>query len=295
MAMRDYLDRAFRFCAFVVVLPYGNIYRQNTRDPLAAFIRGSDNDAAFAGMKEWSEMKLREVQYVQVAGALLFSSLVSALSWTTVQASHWSGPACWYAGIVWSLLAIVLGAQQSMVVPNACKSPGQLDMLRKKVMVGGHGRGDAMLGKRVESEYGSRNVTRWIDRAKDALKREKEAEEKGGKGGGEEEKGQEHDDHHRHHHHFHRNHDEHDEEHHQRPRSQPSHMVLFALQAPLMCLTYSIIFFLAGLTSVVLSPLAENPGWNSDAKTTVLFLVASGVLSITFIATSVVLNDLDKT
>ena len=61
------MDRTFRLCAFVVVLPYGNIYRQNTRDPLAAFIRGDDNDAAFAAMKEWSEMKLREVQYVQVA------------------------------------------------------------------------------------------------------------------------------------------------------------------------------------------------------------------------------------
>ena len=184
-------------------------------------------------------------------------------------------------------------------------------------MVGGHGRTDAISGKRVESEYGGRNVTRWVDRARDALKREKDAEEKDVKEAGEEEKAQQQEQQHHHHHHFHHRHDEHDEEHHQRPKKQPSHMVLFALQAPLMCLTYSIIFFLAGLTSVVLSPLAENPGWNSDAKvskghhnvlhlcvyvgailtmlqTTVLFLVASSVLFVTFISTSFVLSDLDK-
>ena len=49
-------------------------------------------------------------------------------------------------------------------------------------------------------------------------------------------------------------------------RPEPRQIMLFVWQAPLMCLSYSIVFFLAGLTSVVLSPLAQRPGWNAEAK-----------------------------
>ena len=43
-------------------------------------------------------------------------------------------------------------------------------------------------------------------------------------------------------------------------------IILFSLQAPLMCLAYSTVFFLAGLASFVISPLAMNPRWNAEAK-----------------------------
>ena len=169
-----------------------------------------------------------------------------------MQGTHWSGPACWYAGIIWALLAIVLGAQQSMVVPDACQSPEKISELRQKLMVGGHGRG--FLDKHVSTKYGGRGVSQWVERSR-AATGESSGGHKGVREGEEVEKGEGRH-HHRHHH----------EQHHHERRKQPSHLVLFALQAPLMCLTYSIFFFLAGLASVVLSPLAHNPGWNADAK-----------------------------
>ena len=47
---------------------------------------------------------------------------------------------------------------------------------------------------------------------------------------------------------------------------RPGAIILFTLQAPLMCLAYSIILFLGGLASFVISPLAMNPIWDADAK-----------------------------
>lgn len=41
---------------------------------------------------------------------------------------------------------------------------------------------------------------------------------------------------------------------------------IFALQAPIMLLTVSVLAFLAGMCSTIFSPLAQNLAWNSDAK-----------------------------
>ena len=47
---------------------------------------------------------------------------------------------------------------------------------------------------------------------------------------------------------------------------RPNRLMLFVWQSPLMCISSSIMCFLAGLTSVVLSPLAQDPRWNEAAK-----------------------------
>lgn len=47
---------------------------------------------------------------------------------------------------------------------------------------------------------------------------------------------------------------------------QPRQSVLFAWQAPLMCLSCSVVFFHAGLLAVVVSPLVRKGGWGDEAK-----------------------------
>jgi hypothetical protein len=47
---------------------------------------------------------------------------------------------------------------------------------------------------------------------------------------------------------------------------RPNGIMLVVWQSPLMCLTYSIICFLGGLSSVVISPLAKQPQWNDETK-----------------------------
>ncbi|KAI9668393.1 MAG: hypothetical protein M1831_001147 [Alyxoria varia] len=229
---KAFLDYIWRTCTSALVLPYADIYQQNTRKPLIGLLQLDDDEAAFAALKQWAKRKEREANYVQVASAVLFSSIISALSWQAVENAHWSGSACWYAGIIWSLLAIVLGQQQMMVVTDVSQTSGDLTELRKHVKAGSHAK--SVFGLRHSSQEGARE------------KDEQKVDEHG----------------------YPINPVYEREHSHRTEQQQPSHMVLFALQAPLMCLTYSIVFFLAGLASVVLSPFADNPGWNPEAKTT---------------------------
>lgn len=62
--------------------------------------------------------KINESKYVQVAGAVLFASATSALSWGNIAESHWTARTLFYSCIVLALVAIVTGAQQQMVLPG---------------------------------------------------------------------------------------------------------------------------------------------------------------------------------
>jgi hypothetical protein len=50
---------------------------------------------------------------------------------------------------------------------------------------------------------------------------------------------------------------------------QPNGAMVFTLQYPMMCLSYSIVFFLAGLMSFVYSPVAQSWRWDEDTKVTI--------------------------
>lgn len=124
----------------------------------------------------------------------MFASTISCLSWGVLSSSYWSGPALWYGSIVLALMAVMLGAQQVMFLPdnfdgNAARS------FRKRLMV---------------------RSNREEKRAIELL--------------------------------------------------EPRQSMLFAWQAPLMCLSCSVVFFHAGLLSVVVSPLARKREWGDEAK-----------------------------
>ena len=125
-------------------------------------------------------------------GGLLFTSTISCLSWTTLDHVHWSGPALWYASIVLSLFAIVLGAQQVLITSGWKDLSLESTIEIKKLLT----------AKRVS-------------------------------------KG--------------------------RPQT-PRKFFMFVSQAPMMVLGYAINLFLAGLISVVISPLASKGVWESEAK-----------------------------
>lgn len=202
-------------CAFVAMLPYGSIYRRNTLLPIIFIVEQDDVLERQIAIERWFRVKLREAQYVQVAvsawlltyasfisevtnsltlthfrghqGAILFTSIISCLSWSNLSNTNWSGPAFWYAGIILALISIVLGAQQTMVLPD------------------------------MQDDIDSINIRNRLMAANT-------------------------------------------------PQPRPSRIMLFVWQSPLMCLTYSIICFLAGLSSVVISPLVRQPSWNDEAK-----------------------------
>ena len=121
----------------------------------------------------------------------MFASTISCLSWSNLSSSHWSGPALWYGSIILALMAVMLGAQQVMFLPDKFDGNAARDF-RKRLMV----------------------------RSREKMRAELE----------------------------------------------PRQSILFAWQAPLMCLSCSVVFFHAGLLSVVISPLARKPGWGDEAK-----------------------------
>lgn len=51
----------------VAMLPYGQVYRRNTRLPIVTIIGKHDEAEIHAELLKWFKVKLREAQYVQVA------------------------------------------------------------------------------------------------------------------------------------------------------------------------------------------------------------------------------------
>ena len=130
-------------------------------------------------------------------GGFLFTSVTSCLQWYGTQTSHWSAPALFYSSLIFSLLAVVNGSQQILLLPET--------------KAGGY------YSDRDEDE--ARSI-------QDRLRKDGAYEVK--------------------------------------------RRWLFALQAPMMLLTLSVMTFLAGLCSVIFSPLAHHLAWNSEAKVSLL-------------------------
>lgn len=61
---------------------------------------------------------------------------------------------------------------------------------------------------------------------------------------------------------------------------------IFALQAPIMLLTLSVLAFLAGMCSTIYSPLAQRLAWNDDAKISLVFGIGSVAALGIFASTS---------
>lgn len=215
------LEYIYDALIYLLVLPYPRFYRRNTRDPIVSIIdKADDTGAIITELARWRTSKVLEANYVQVGGAVLFASIIAALSWPAIATTHWSCPALWYAGILFSLMAVVLGAQQLIVISDGFSPTTWNDAL----------------------EIRRRLVT--VD---------------------------------------------------QSGQWQPSRVMLFVLQAPLMCLAYSMLLFLAGLVSFIVSPLALKPAWNDEAKTVVLFLVALAVACMVRYRTSLSVHSLEVT
>lgn len=62
----------------------------------------------------------------------MFATVVSILPWNNLSGRHWFGVAAWYASIVLSVLAIVLGAQQTLLLQDLIEVEGELVQQRLK-------------------------------------------------------------------------------------------------------------------------------------------------------------------
>lgn len=80
-----------------------------------------------------------------------------------------------------------------------------------------------------------------------------------------------------------------------RPRSQPFYdegsvgqwrprwKMVFTWQCSIMFLSYSICFYLAGLTIFICTPLIRKQMWNTNSNTAVIYLITSGIAGAAFV------------
>ncbi|KAL8936592.1 MAG: hypothetical protein Q9216_004853 [Gyalolechia sp. 2 TL-2023] len=73
---------------------------------------------------------------------------------------------------------------------------------------------------------------------------------------------------------------------------RPNPILVFALQAPLMLLTLSVMSFLTGLSAVVFAPLANQKGWGNDANIALLFGIAGFLCLGIFVVSSYLVHGL---
>lgn len=98
---------------------YRELFKRNTLRPMKKIIRESGRpELQHRLLRQWARTKYKESQYIQVAGGLLFTSVVSCLQWPSTINAHWFAPTSFYSSILFALLAIVMGSQQLLLLPN---------------------------------------------------------------------------------------------------------------------------------------------------------------------------------
>ena len=71
--MQRLLESLLAFLVAIAVLPYSNIYRRNTHDPLISIMEQNNDTATVSELQRWAKRKHGEAQYVQVAvGSVVF-------------------------------------------------------------------------------------------------------------------------------------------------------------------------------------------------------------------------------
>ena len=146
-------------------------------------------------------------------GGFLFTTVASCLQWPSAQNGHWSAAASFYACMLFAFVAIVMGSQQLVVLPNERPRSSDEDF-KTSTGLESKNRYDRELTD-FETKYQQTIVERLRDpHYEDRL----------------------------------------------------NIFLIFALQAPIMLLTLSVLAFLTGLCSVVFAPLADQPFWGDNAK-----------------------------
>ncbi|KAK3321369.1 hypothetical protein B0T19DRAFT_478482 [Cercophora scortea] len=123
----------------MITLPYYRFYRQNTLLPVLAIVKavkeGERDELISRRMRYWRERKLREYQFVSVAGTLLAAAVIGCFSWMPQDNEHWLGPAAWYSCLVMSLFAILLSSSEAFIFSTIKDGPRPRLLVKELAMI----------------------------------------------------------------------------------------------------------------------------------------------------------------
>ncbi|KAL9091177.1 MAG: hypothetical protein Q9159_001594 [Coniocarpon cinnabarinum] len=169
---------------------YYKSLKKDTLDMVDSIIKETDDARLHKKIEIFTRLKTRESRYVEVAGAVVFTSVTQSLSWPSVANANWSASALLYSSVVLAIAAVVVGAQQQRVLPSFVDdahlnfNEKSLQLFRERLMF----------------------------------------------------------------------------------RDRKNRSVVFALQCPLMMLSFSVLSFLAAMCSTIFGPLVVAIRWDDNAK-----------------------------
>ncbi|KAL9061135.1 MAG: hypothetical protein Q9162_000280 [Coniocarpon cinnabarinum] len=174
---------------------YYKSLKKDTLDMVDSIIKETDDARLHKKIEIFTRLKTRESRYVEVASAVVFTSVTQSLSWPSVANANWSASALLYSSVVLAIAAVVVGAQQQRVLPSFVDdahlnfNEKSLQLFRERLMF----------------------------------------------------------------------------------RDRKNRSVVFALQCPLMMLSFSVLSFLAAMCSTIFGPLVVAIRWDDNAKTALTF------------------------
>jgi hypothetical protein len=130
----QFWNKVAELLLIIVTTPYYLLFLKNTKRPIFEVVRASGEEEVAQKIRKWLKAKRREAIYIQAAvstykisilsasnnsflqGAVMFSTVTGALQWPDIDSRYWLGPACWYSSLVLAIAAVILAAQQTILL-----------------------------------------------------------------------------------------------------------------------------------------------------------------------------------
>lgn len=163
-------------------------------------------------------------------GTLLAAAVIGCFSWPAPATTFWLGPACWYSSLVLSLFSVLLSSSEAFVFSSIRDSPGKMSWKKQLAMVL-HETGKDRVNHGLPTP--SRPGIPTGDSRELPGLTQFETEET-------------------------------------RTEVEVRWNMVFTWQAPMMLMSYSVLFFISGLSIFVLTPLYDGRKFDGEGRVSVL-------------------------
>ncbi|KAM7218863.1 hypothetical protein V8F06_005743, partial [Rhypophila decipiens] len=238
----------FSSLVFLLTLPYHRFFTYNTLLPAREIAKhassgGVDNPSSpdrehlYAIILSWRARKKDELSFAALAATVLTAIVTASFSWGNVEASVWVGPAFWYASLSTSICGIFLSAQQGSVLSLMGDLPTEES--------GGQNKKKKKVWERVSARLMRRHLAQIVYEVPVVQSWSGEEQQNG--------RGTE-----------------------STADWKISWRSIFTWQCPMMFIAYSTLFYIVGLSVVVLTPLIKED-WGENSYVAVAYAASTGL------------------
>ncbi|KAM7192144.1 hypothetical protein V8F20_008979 [Naviculisporaceae sp. PSN 640] len=238
----------------LLTLPYHRFFTYNTLRP-AQLLQSHANLAELSStyssapsrhllhctLVAWRSRKKDELNFSIIAATVITAIVTASFSWGNVESSIWVGPAFWYASLSMAICGIFLGAQQLSVLSLL----GELPVLKEE-KDGKEGKKNKKKakGKGVSAGVLKRHLRQILYEFQEVKQTVRDEEVR--------------------------------QDRQEETKWNISWRSIFTWQCPMMFIAYSTLFYIVGLSVVVLTPLIKED-WGDNSYVAVAYAASTGV------------------